>query len=226
MTSKGFTLVEILVVIGIILIVTAILVPIISTSKSKALDTSCLSNIRQVTVASNLYSSDYDDIFPLVLQKPIDRGEPTSDWYNWRIGVTPYIKESLVCPIAVRDKTIPDNYRWGYCLNYFTHRSQVINGVTSYTPKSTNAVTDPSKTVLVAECNPFGIIMAWPDNDKMSLVPFAATDLLNVYRHHPPASLRHHGGANYVFTDGSAKWLKPDQVGGEDKPFSFFIAKD
>src|SRR6187397_398020 len=57
----GFTLIELLVVIAIIAILAAILFPVFAKAKESAKRTACLSNARQVAMATKMYAQDYDE---------------------------------------------------------------------------------------------------------------------------------------------------------------------
>lgn len=57
---RGFTLVEMLVVIGIIAVLAAILFPVIVSATHAARKAKCISNLRQLTQAQRMYSDDYD----------------------------------------------------------------------------------------------------------------------------------------------------------------------
>ncbi len=65
MKRKAFTLIELLVVIAIIAILAAILFPVFAQAKEAAKKASCISNLKQLTLAVNMYGADYDDVMPL-----------------------------------------------------------------------------------------------------------------------------------------------------------------
>ena len=62
--AAAFTLVELLVVVAIIALLTAILLPVFFSVRGKARQTVCVSNLRQIGIAISLYSQDYDDLYP------------------------------------------------------------------------------------------------------------------------------------------------------------------
>ncbi len=62
--KKAFTLIELLVVIAIIAILAAILFPVFAQARSKARQTSCLSNIKQIGTGLMMYTQDYDEVLP------------------------------------------------------------------------------------------------------------------------------------------------------------------
>jgi prepilin-type N-terminal cleavage/methylation domain-containing protein len=64
MKRRGFTLIELLVVIAIIAILAAILFPVFARAREKARQTSCLSNVKQLSLGMLMYTQDYDERLP------------------------------------------------------------------------------------------------------------------------------------------------------------------
>ncbi len=62
---RGFTLIELLVVIAIIAILAAILFPVFARAREKARQSSCQSNVKQLTLGLLQYMQDYDSRIPI-----------------------------------------------------------------------------------------------------------------------------------------------------------------
>jgi prepilin-type N-terminal cleavage/methylation domain-containing protein len=123
---SGFTLIELLVVIAIIAILAAILFPVFARARENAKQTACLSNLKQIGTAISMYTQDYDDTYPIYVNRTsgatLDRPTPgvapatpaqlfvtnAADsggwnddyWKTWMDSVFPYVKSLDVfrCP--------------------------------------------------------------------------------------------------------------------------------
>ncbi len=80
----GFTLIELLVVIAIIAILAAILFPVFAQAKNAAKGAVCLSNMKQVGLASRLYIGDYDDQwYAIARYSPLTGFAPQEMWIGY-----------------------------------------------------------------------------------------------------------------------------------------------
>lgn len=109
---NGFTLIELLVVIAIIAILAAILFPVFAQAREKARSITCISNLKQIGLATLMYSQDYDEQMPwtsnwnkactsFVGFPPDYSGTPAEHaLQQWEVTVLPYIKSAplLLCP--------------------------------------------------------------------------------------------------------------------------------
>lgn len=98
--SRAFTLIELLVVIAIIAILAAILFPVFAQAKEAAKQTTCLSNERQIGMATSMYGTDQDDRYPAwaALAAPVNGGN--NSYVPPEMQLMPYVKNDRMwtCP--------------------------------------------------------------------------------------------------------------------------------
>ena len=222
----GFTLVELLVVIGIIALLISILLPSLSKARETSNNVKCLSNLRQLAVAIIGYAGDNHGQLPPSLfipnptgataYVPVYNGEygnpivPTwnNAWPGWDCLIFPWLSQSkgaFVCP--------SDPYQQN------TATLSSLDDVT-YTGRRSYACNGYNATNPLFSTNPQACVMAWNWSQKLSAC--ASDTFLVVDRWHPGNTLgadsygecgsinhlsgtqkpAHNGKPNFAFVDG------------------------
>lgn len=197
LTRRGFTLVEMLVVIAIIAVLASILFPVFARARAAARRTRCASNLRQIGLALAMYADDCDG-----------QGPPTGQWHlwggdgtggddlgpAWEERIHPYARnlELYRCP------AYPPSVRFAYFLN--TRIWWTDYGVTYV---DTTWVSQPCALILAADCSnrhmfapPLGdapLAEDTCDKDNMSMPCLEFQDTF------------HGTGSNVLFADGHVK---------------------
>jgi prepilin-type N-terminal cleavage/methylation domain-containing protein/prepilin-type processing-associated H-X9-DG protein len=203
---SGFTLVEMLVVIGVIAILASLLMPALARAKGKARQAKCLNNIRQLGLAATLYTDDFGGELP-------PRRERAAAWPN---KLKPYFIDGqiLTCP----------NDRFGFLgigrsTNQEPNRSFLINGFNDYFVKTlspedyqkhrrwqwphgmkASEISRPSDTLILGEKRT-GSRHVHMDIDQGR----RGNDLEEIEHQ------RHSTGSNFAFADNSVRLLKKNQ---------------
>lgn len=104
--ARAFTLIELLMVIAIIALLASLTMPAIQGVRQRADSTACMSNLRQIGVAVNLYVNDHDHMFPEVETDPAHPIYPPEDGAKGMLETfSPYgvTQQTLRCPADVKD---------------------------------------------------------------------------------------------------------------------------
>ncbi|MBI2297757.1 MAG: prepilin-type N-terminal cleavage/methylation domain-containing protein [Armatimonadetes bacterium] len=201
---SGFTLIELLVVIAIITLLAGILFPVFARARAKALQTSCLSNHRQLGTAVMLYAEDWDGHLPSMWDNAPGNGQSGGwVWYgnfpngnpgDFRPelgGLFPYTKNAQinVCP---EDESEQGN---SYAMNALLGSYVGVLGF--HVGMRVTRIVSPAATFLFIE--EAGGAQGTTDDGYLI----------------PPGNVpttRHFEGSGFSFCDGHAKWLRADSV--------------
>ncbi|CAN5701464.1 hypothetical protein BH11ARM2_BH11ARM2_06630 [soil metagenome] len=232
-SPRAFTLIELLVVIAIIAILAAILFPVFAQAKEAAKKTSCLTQMKQIGMASILYAGDYDDSEPPMkvlvpeFRFPAGGGAPVMIIHWWSFGAKtdfgmspiksnevdpeegllyPYMKSQAIFGCPTTKALVPENMGF---VTGFTPGYGVNLAIMPVQPGGTPAtnlsqVVSSAETILAADA-------AGVSNDngtaKLSMNPY----LNNPSDHNGGANTfgAHTGNSNIAWVDGHAKSQKP-----------------
>ena len=206
--TQAFTLIELVVVIAIIAVLASILLPVFAQAREKARSTACISNLRQITAATVMYTQDYDETFGSASSLTHAGGGMVLFQLATPIGaLSSYVHNNGVWFCPDRTDSSADclgpcrgyGYNWSF-YNGWDDGTGLLNAAqvvvlpdasgTLQPGKALADLTEPARTFLFGD--------TW-DTALGTLGVYAAWN--------GPGSARHSGGLNFGFTDGHVKRL-------------------
>ncbi len=208
MRRRAFTLIELLVVIAIIAILAAILFPVFAKAREKARQSSCLSNLKQLALASLQYVQDYDEKLFGHIQGTRNTFYPASGFFlNWPQQAHPYMKnqQMLDCPSWTGQwaysPTARDN-NFGYGLSYW------MTYYYYYTSAELALIKSPAETIWYTDCNYYVVYPTFYLFTYPADVTYGQNGTARL-------QLRHNDGVNANFLDGHVKWFNRTTIEGD-----------
>lgn len=217
---QGFTLIELLVVIAIIAILAAILFPVFAQARSKARQTACLSNLKQIGTGLMMYTQDYDETlagndpagaYAAGINRPMGWNEPhtpnvPATFRNWARDVQPYIKNFGVykCTSALaRSSYKGGNRPYNECTAGVANcydTSYALNGLTE--SRALAAIPAPADIIYLREFLIYSrTAQARPRRSSATSTRFREFN-------HELYDFIHNEGSNLLYADGHAKWSR------------------
>lgn len=202
---RGFTLVELLVVISIIGLLMGLSVPALSRAREDARRTKCLSNVRQLGIALEMYGDSHDGRVP---PRDYDAG---AVWVD-RLESYYANRKLLRCPTDGRK--VDRSYLMNGFIDYFVMHSFRGNWDEFFGAYKTGGfaglrlsdIPKPAETIT------FGEKQADSEDDAYMDIwpPQYGSDHLTEVAHgkHRLGGGKRSGGSNYAFADGSARFLR------------------
>lgn len=157
MKRRAFTLVELLVVIGIVAVLVGLLLPSLRSAREQARRTVCAGHLQQLGIAMLLYARENNDLYPFAAGVD-EKGEWYSDWIYWqgdrdvrKSAIARYIDFQtavLTCPAdLVEDHSRLTISKWPYPFSY-TMNMLFSSYYPQYRPRTTS-VRMPSEKILM-----------------------------------------------------------------------------
>jgi len=193
MTRRGFTLIELLVVIAIIAILAAILFPVFARAREKARQTSCLSNVKQLSLGMMQYAQDYDELLPRYSDRDCAGGR-----HNWNVVIYPYVRNDQVFRCPSDTAIFP-----GIGVNYPHVHTCAISGSAILPGVSLAKIKFPAETMSLCDTYPGALVycrVCYPNGPRVG----EETNRIPLDRHNE--------GCNVGYCDGHAKWQKSSKL--------------
>lgn len=205
MPWKGFSLIELLVTIGIVSVLLAIAIPALGWTRAIALDTVCRNNLRQVFQAQQGYAVDHRRFTPVWSE---------ADPISWRTRLQQELSgegDVFHCPEVDNAGAERDGLPDGAVAN----ASYGLNGVMQFDGWNfrPSRVPNPAQIIAIAEQSPTSFENALTADSFGVWSSGGFTNWFRAEDHHPAAGYRHaDDGANVAMMDGSVGRLNHAQL--------------
>jgi prepilin-type N-terminal cleavage/methylation domain-containing protein/prepilin-type processing-associated H-X9-DG protein len=203
--TRGFTLAELLVVISIIVLLIGLSVPALSRARESAKRAKCLSNVRQLRIALQLYADSHDGRVP---PRDYDEG---AVWVD-RLESYYANRKLLRCPTDRRG--VDQSYLMNGFIDYFVMHSFRGNWDEFFGAYKSGGFAGIRLSSIPKQAETIAIGEKRADSDDdayMDIWPAQyGSDHLTEVAHgkHRSGGNERDGGSNYAFADGSARFLR------------------
>ncbi len=159
----GFTLVELLVVIGIIALLISVLMPALSKARAAAANVKCLANLKQIGIAVTMYTSESKGSFPVPYILATTGSTTDISWWktHWQTRIQPYMgikKGGLASGTGFNEIA----YNRGSVFNCpsvnqdLRYPSYAMNGALGHFKLKRGHIPNPTEVIYVGDCSPAG----------------------------------------------------------------------